>query len=156
VSKQPKNPTPKPKRCANCNRKSGMTNRNRFGEREANSMLGPILVCPKCKRLACPDCLHEGECCEMTSPKPKPAKKAGRGKACALTFADVDRSALRIVKGLPTVEAEARNDVRSSPAYWNGDDWESISGSHDAREWMDQQLAQYVSKEILKLLNPPL
>jgi len=90
------------------------------------------------------------------TPKPKPAKKAGRGKACALTFADVDRSALRIVKGLPTVEAEARNDVRSSPAYWNGDDWESISGSHDAREWMDQQLAQYVSKEILKLLNPPL
>lgn len=74
----------------------------------------------------------------------------------ALRVADVDRSALRIVKGLPTVEAEARNDVRSSPAYWNGDDWESISGSHDAREWMDQQLAQYVSKEILKLLNPPL
>lgn len=84
------------------------------------------------------------------------AARAEVERANALTFADVDRSALRIVKGLPTVEAEARNDVRSSPAYWNGDDWESISGSHDAREWMDQQLAQYVSKEILKLLNPPL
>jgi hypothetical protein len=56
-------------RCACCNRKPGMEHAhlNRFGSEDINPdcPIGPLAQCPQCRRMVCPDCLHEGDCCEM-------------------------------------------------------------------------------------------
>jgi hypothetical protein len=48
-------------KCRICGRKEGST-KDRCGE-EDGVPLGPVERCPTCKRSACPDCLHEADCC---------------------------------------------------------------------------------------------
>ena len=50
-----------PSACDVCQRKPGTT-KGRCGEK-TDSRLGPLERCPLCKLFACPDCLHEAECC---------------------------------------------------------------------------------------------
>ncbi len=49
------------KRCQVCNRLEGST-KNMIGE-EDGIPLGKVEKCPTCGRWACPDCLHEADCC---------------------------------------------------------------------------------------------
>ncbi len=53
--------------CEICGRREGEKHLNRHGEPDRISPetpLGPIVKCPLCGRLACPDCYHECLCCE--------------------------------------------------------------------------------------------
>lgn len=54
--------------CEVCGRRAGYAPLNRFGEPDLNpdTPLGPIMECSTCGLMACPDCLHESECCEKT------------------------------------------------------------------------------------------
>lgn len=54
-------------RCDVCGRREGNRTTNRFGGPDMNpdTPLGPVTKCPACESMACPDCLHEQECCEM-------------------------------------------------------------------------------------------
>lgn len=49
------------RKCRICGRYAGST-KDRCGE-EDGVPLGPIEQCPTCKRWACPDCMHEADCC---------------------------------------------------------------------------------------------
>lgn len=41
---------------------------------------------------------------------------------------------------LNEVEDKAIKDPRASAHYWNGDNWGSISGYNDAKEWYENQM----------------
>jgi len=51
----------KRKTCAVCSRKPGCT-KNLCGE-EDGTPLGALEKCDACGLVACPDCLHEADCC---------------------------------------------------------------------------------------------
>jgi hypothetical protein len=52
--------------CSVCGRREGDKELNRWGEPDMNPdvPLGPVTTCPDCGCLSCPDCQHEGDCCE--------------------------------------------------------------------------------------------
>ncbi len=54
--------------CSICDRPTGSL-ADRDGELDEWAPLGPVTRCPTCKRLACPDCLHEAECCFVEADK---------------------------------------------------------------------------------------
>lgn len=39
---------------------------------------------------------------------------------------------------------ELERNEKASEHYWNGDDWGSISGYKDARNWVMRSLAEYL------------
>ncbi len=47
--------------CSVCNRRQGCT--KDLGGHEDGIPLGPVTKCDPCGRWACPDCLHEADCC---------------------------------------------------------------------------------------------
>jgi len=49
------------RKCRICYRFAG-SQKDRCGEYDGVP-LGPIKQCPTCKRWACPDCMHEVDCC---------------------------------------------------------------------------------------------
>lgn len=58
-------------RCAFCDRYQGVLadiawQRSRWLHDEVP--LGPVEECEDCGRLACPDCMHERDCCSMDDP----------------------------------------------------------------------------------------
>lgn len=53
-----------------------------------------------------------------------------------------------LLEGIQKVKDKANQDERSTAAYWNCDDWGSISGIRDAREWVDGQVIEYVLKRV--------
>lgn len=62
---------------------------------------------------------------------------------------------LEIIRGLAAVREKARNDKRSTAAYWNGDDWGSISGHRDAAEWMEDQEVKYLDAALRAVGHDP-
>ena len=40
-----------------------------------------------------------------------------------------------------------RNDRRAHAAYWNCDDWGSISGYRDAQEWVESEFGKWVLEQ---------
>jgi hypothetical protein len=50
------------------------------------------------------------------------------------------------LKGLNKLKTRIHKDERATPAYWNSDDWGSISGIRDAEEWIESQLTDYIVK----------
>ncbi len=55
-----------------------------------------------------------------------------------------------ILKKLADKRAVLMQDEKATAAYWNADDWGSISGVRDAAEWVENELANY----LLTLVNP--
>lgn len=52
-----------PERCEICDRKPGDTN-DRCNEPTYDQVpFGPLEQCDLCQKWACPDCLHEADCC---------------------------------------------------------------------------------------------
>jgi len=54
--------------CAVCGRRAGYAPKDRFGFPDPNpeTPLAEMKSCPDCGLLSvCPDCLHEGDCCEV-------------------------------------------------------------------------------------------
>jgi hypothetical protein len=54
--------------------------------------------------------------------------------------------AKKFLAGLKKVKEKAQSDERATAAYWNADDWGSISGIKDADEWVENQILKYVVK----------
>lgn len=52
--------------------------------------------------------------------------------------------AKKLIKGIKATEAKSAKNIRSTPTYWNGDDWGSIQGVKDAAEWVENQLIDYI------------
>lgn len=54
-------------KCEVCGRRAGYAPLNRFGEPDLSpdTPLGTVTRCPHCLLMSCPDCQHEGECCEQ-------------------------------------------------------------------------------------------
>lgn len=54
----------------------------------------------------------------------------------------------KILKAIDRASDKAARDRRSTAAYWNADDWGSISGVRDAIEWVKQQKIKAISAAI--------
>lgn len=54
-----------------------------------------------------------------------------------------------IIKKIFLKKEKLMNDPRATAAYWNADDWGSISGFKDAEKWVNTELGKYL-KELLK------
>jgi len=61
---------------------------------------------------------------------------------------NLEKFAKKLIKGMKTTRDNAEKDRRATAAYWNGDDWGSISGVLDAAEWVDNQVVNYTVKEL--------
>lgn len=64
-----------------------------------------------------------------------------------LTFAQ------NLIDSIHAKEREIAQDERSSPHYWNGDGWGSISGFNDAEKWQKNELARFVNNQIKKRIR---
>lgn len=58
--------------------------------------------------------------------------------------------ATKLVEGIDAAREKARKDPKSTAAYWNGDDWGSISGIRDAQEWVNTQVNNWVIRFVKK------
>jgi len=54
--------------------------------------------------------------------------------------------AKKLLKGIEETKERARRDKRSTSAYWNGDEWGSLSGVRDAEEWTENQVLDFILK----------
>ena len=61
-----------------------------------------------------------------------------------------EKWARALLKGIEKKKESARRDQRANPLYWNGDDWGSISGIRDAREWMEGEIIKYILKRVTR------
>lgn len=57
--------------------------------------------------------------------------------------------AIEIIRLLEVKRSELTRNEKANAAYWNGDDWGSVSGSRDAKEWLNDSLAAY----LIEILN---
>lgn len=57
--------------------------------------------------------------------------------------------AAEIIRLLDIKRSELIKNEKANAAYWNGDDWGSVSGSRDAKEWLNDSLATY----LIEILN---
>lgn len=63
-----------------------------------------------------------------------------------------NRTARRIVREWNDKLKDVCRDHRAGPAYWNGDDWGSISGFRDADEWVNNQMIAWVERAIKRTI----
>ena len=61
--------------------------------------------------------------------------------------------ARKLFKGIQEVTEQVCRDEKANPDYWNGDDWGSISGVRDAREWIEDQILEYLCKAVDKRIE---
>jgi hypothetical protein len=54
--------------------------------------------------------------------------------------------AIEIIRLLEVKRSELIRNEKAKAAYWNGDDCGSISGSRDAKEWLNNSLAAYLTE----------
>jgi hypothetical protein len=59
-----------------------------------------------------------------------------------------EKFAKSLLRGIKAAKEHALSDRRSNAAYWNGDDWGSISGAIDASNWVEEQVVNYVVKRV--------
>lgn len=57
--------------------------------------------------------------------------------------------AKNILRKLDKADRRIKQDMRATAAYWNADDWGSISGVRDAQEWVENERA----RTLLKLMK---
>lgn len=53
-----------------------------------------------------------------------------------------------VLEGLQETKERCSKDPKSTAAYWNGDDWGSISGIRDANAWLDRQEIKYLLQRV--------
>lgn len=62
--------------------------------------------------------------------------------------------AVEIIRLLEIKRRELAKNEKATAAYWNGDDWGSISGFKDAEEWIRSSLATYLTELLAKHQQP--
>lgn len=61
-----------------------------------------------------------------------------------ITIKDVKK----LIKDVETRKRDLQKDERSRAAYWNCDDWGSISGFREAEEWVQGKIDKLIERRI--------
>lgn len=54
----------------------------------------------------------------------------------------------KLIRDLEKKKRSLRQDRRSTPSYWNGDDWGSSSGILDAENWVNSELERWLRNRL--------